>query len=161
MELNKRTIVRFFKLTSIAYTVAIVVITVLGIVAGEAAMDSSFYVEGGLSYSILIEMLVLSIITAIINIILDSDYFKNRIRLVYLTLIRLFIVLLFTTIFIFIFNWFPTDDVLAWVSFLVTFISSFIIATIMSISITRKKDKEYKILLDSFKKKRGILNGKN
>lgn len=153
---SKNILEKFMFLTFMAFTTAITVITFIGVVAGEDMISySTFYVNGGVSLTAIIQILALAIITALINIIFDNESLVSRIRVLYLTIMKLFIILLIAIVFIIVFQWFPVDEVYAWISFIAMFLVCFIVATIASVLVTRKKDKEYEVLLNKYKERAG------
>ncbi|MDQ0362038.1 DUF3021 family protein [Breznakia pachnodae] len=153
---SKNNLEKFMYLTFMAFTTAITVITLIGVFAGDEIISySTFYVNGGVSLTAIVQILVLAVITALINIIFDSESLVAKVRVLYLTLIKLFLILLIATAFIFIFKWFPVDEVYAWISFVAMFLVCFIIATIASVLVTRKKDKEYEEMLTKYKERAG------
>ena len=146
----KSKLARLFESMFMAFTTEIVFVCAIGYLSqGRMNGSSSFYVTDGISFVAILQMLILAIIAGVINVIFDHESIIMKVRILYLALIKVSLIMMFTIIFILIFHWFPNNDVMAWISFFITFI---LCASGACVIATRRKDKEYEKLLDSYKK---------
>lgn len=146
---------KFLESTFMAFTIAVIFISLIGLSSNEKLLDfSTFYVRGGVSFTALFQIFILASITGFINFVFDSEAMLLKIRALYLGLIKSFLIMMTCILFILVFHWFPNNDINAWISFLITFLTCFGVATLASVFATRKKDKEYEAMLNSYKKTR-------
>lgn len=148
-------ILKFGQKTTICFFAAIFVIALVGYL-GDGSLNaySSFYVTGGISFHAIFQILALAVCITSINTVLDSDYFFPHLLLLYSVLLRILLILGITTLFIYLFHWFPMDHGPAWISFILTFLIFFIIAFVLTLLLTKKKNNEYAKLLNTYKAKR-------
>ena len=149
-------ILKVLNATVIAFFTIVIVISVAGILTyPNTDTTSTFYVENGIAFSAIMQVLLLSFLMACINAVFDNVEIFSNIRMLYQILLRLFFIVLITILFIYIFGWFSMGDTGTWFIFIVVFLLSFMIACGISVYITKKKDKEYEKLITQYKAKRG------
>ena len=130
-------LVKFFRNVTMSFFTAIFVIALAGVTCRDGIMKvSSFYVQGGISFSAVFELLLLSSL------------------LTYKIILRIAVVVMLILPFIYVCRWFPVDDHAAWIGFVVCFLLSFSAATLLSVYATRRKDREYQKLLEAYKAKK-------
>ena len=101
----------------------------------------------GLSYNSILQIVLHALIMAIISKILFSRYFESKIRFLWRSFFLFLSVLFTTSIFIVVFQWFPIDNVYAWISFILSFIIWFTIVIALTFLALKIKDKKYNQLL--------------
>ena len=138
-------LVKFFRNVTMSFFTAIFVIALAGVTCRDGIMKvSSFYVQGGISFSAVFELLLLSSLLALCNLLLDKPTVFPAMRLTYKIILP----------FIYVCRWFPVDYHAAWIGFVVCFLLSFSAATLLSVYATRRKDREYQKLLEAYKAKK-------
>ena len=141
-------LVKFFRNVTMSFFTAIFVIALAGVTCRDGIMKvSSFYVQGGISFSAVFELLLLSSL-------LDKPTVFPAMRLTYKIILRIAVVVMLILPFIYVCRWFPVDDHAAWIGFVVCFLLSFSAATLLSVYATRRKDREYQKLLEAYKAKK-------
>ena len=148
-------ILRFLNQITIAFTITIVTIAMMGCLFGkEIFAISGFYVEDGLSLTAVLQVLALATLVSLSNIILDKPKVFSHLRIGTLTLLRFCAVLIIIISFILSFHWFPVDHMVAWFSFFVCFGICFITAVCLQLHLCKVKNKEYQQLLENYKQKK-------
>ena len=138
-------LVKFFRNVTMSFFTAIFVIALAGVTCRDGIMKvSSFYVQGGISFSAVFELLLLSSLLALCNLLLDKPTVFPAMRLTYKIILRIAVVMMLI----------PVDDHAAWIGFVVCFLLSFSAATLLSVYATRRKDREYQKLLEAYKAKK-------
>ena len=137
---EKKTVFDYIIQTMATYGIIVVIFLVFNSIIGDNAADvSSLFTLGreGLSTATLLELLFLSVILTVTRTVFLSDrWIKNMpifLRFV-LSIASIMICIIFMVI---IFKWFPIDDPKSWLGFVL----SFIISMIISVWITRLKEK--------------------
>ena len=148
-------LVKFFRNVTMSFFTAIFVIALAGVTCRDGIMKvSSFYVQGGISFSAVFELLLLSSLLALCNLLLDKPTVFPAMRLTYKIILRIAVVVMLILPFIYVCRWFPVDDHAAWIGFVVCFLLSFSAATLLSVYATRRKYREYQKLLEAYKAKK-------
>ena len=112
------------------FTVA--VNTLLSACLGDIAKDAgTLYVLGktGLSVSSLAQFLLLSVLIVLFRILFLTDLVIRKKGIVFRNVAMVSCVLILIVIFVFVFEWFPADMPLAWVSFAVCFVLSLLVSS--------------------------------
>ena len=137
-------LVKFFRNVTMSFFTAIFVIALAGVTCRDGIMKvSSFYVQGGISFHAVFQILALAALLAVCNIILDHPRVLSNMRLTYKIVLRIAMSMALILPFIYVCRWFPVDNHEAWIGFIVCFLTCFTVATSLSIYATRKKDREY------------------
>ena len=120
-------LVKFFRNVTMSFFTAICVIALAGVTCRDGIMKvSSFYVQGGISFSAVFELLLLSSLLALCNLLLDKPTVFPAMRLTYKIILRIAVVMMLILPFIYVCRWFPVDDHAAWIGFVVCFLSAVI-----------------------------------
>ena len=93
-------------------------------------------------------------IIGFINTLFDSTYFLRKILFLYKNILRIIIIVFITIIYIVLFDWFPLNNILAWIGFIIAFGICLILSLSISLYITHKQDQEYQVLLKHYQKKK-------
>ena len=113
-------LVKFFRNVTMSFFTAICVIALAGVTCRDGIMKvSSFYVQGGISFSAVFELLLLSSLLALCNLLLDKPTVFPAMRLTYKIILRIAVVMMLILPFIYVCRWFPVDDHAAWIGFVV------------------------------------------
>lgn len=139
------------------FAVSILMISLLGVCFPDHIDSSPMFTEHGLTFSIIFQYYLFSIISSfIISYVISEDHlvhysYLQRIAFVVLTIFFVAIV------FIFIFEWMPIDDVQAWVSFIFMYLFSFISCFVVFYLLFRNEEKKYMVLLDEYRERKKEL----
>ena len=111
-----------------------------------------FVLEGaGLPYNIILQAAVFAFIMALVSKILFSENIEVKTPILK-HIIFMFITFLITSIFSIFFNWFPINNIYAWLLFVPSFFISCFTATALSLLLLKLEDKKYNKLLENYKK---------
>lgn len=150
-----KNLVKFFSGITVSFFTAICGIAISGVLFGKEVMAvSSFYVQGGISFYAVFQVMALAALLAVCNIVLDHPRVLSNMRLTYKIVLRIAISIALILPFIYVCRWFPVYNHEAWLGFVVCFLTCFTVATSLSVYATRKKDREYQKLLDAYKAKK-------
>jgi len=145
---------RFF---TIIFTMSILAMTLAGLLIARyipATQSTLFALKGmGLPYSGILQIAGLAFILAVFCVLITSDRFLVKMR--FLSRFFLFLLSAFftTSIFALIFKWFPLDNASAWISFTLSIIICFVIASGITLLRFKLQDKKYNRLLQNFKER--------
>ena len=140
-------ILNILKKTVMPFTVSIIFLTIFGYFFGDdMAQISPLSTGSAISYITIFQLLSLSIFIGFINTLFDSTYFLRKILFLYKNILRIIIIVLF--------DWFPLNNILAWIGFIIAFGICLILSLSISLYITHKQDQEYQVLLKHYQKKK-------
>lgn len=147
-------ILKMIKATVLPFVVSVLFITLVGFYFEDSLIGiSNLYVQGGISYNALLSLFSISVMIGMINTLFDSSKFMKETLFLYKNILRIIIITLFLIIYIYLFKWFPLNNIEAWLSFFITYGISVVTSFAISFYILKKKDKEYQKLLEDYKKK--------
>lgn len=147
-------ILTILRKTIMPFTVSIMFLTVSGYFFGDSMFQiSTLCIENGISYMAIFQLLSLSMIIGLINTLFDSTYFLRKILFLYKNILRIIIVVLMTILYIIIFDWFPLNNIHAWIGFVIAFGVCLTASFSISLYIAHKQDQEYQVLLKQYQKK--------
>ena len=139
------------------FTMSVLAIVFAGLLLARYApetydISTLFALKGmGLPYSSIVQIAGLSFILAVFCVLITSGRFLVKTRF----LLRIFLFLLVTfcttSIFAIVFKWFPADNALAWISYALSSIICFAVASGITILRFKLEDKKYNKLLKNFK----------
>lgn len=163
MREDKISIYNFVTKVLVIFCVMVFFQTVVGYLIGnEVKIYSTMYQLGreGIAYETLLQYFLSAIITTCLNIFFFSDKILVNISAFWRTVIMLIIQLIIVIGFIYCFNWFPVDNLLAWGTFLVIFAGSVVISLLVMELKSRSDSRKYDNLLMDYKnrQKRRIDN---
>ena len=117
-------------------------------------LSSMFALEGaGLPYPTILQAFTFALIMAFISRLLFSGIIDIKLQYIYKHIIFLFTTLITTIIFSILFNWFPVNNIQAWLLFIPFFFMACIIAIGLSFLLLKLEDKKYNKLLENYKNK--------
>lgn len=139
---------------SVSFTIFILFISIIGPMVGNEAKDiSAMFRLGsdGISFVVIAQGFFLISLISLIGLVLDeAKCLKNMLHL-YKFMIVLITSVLLTIGFICIFHWFPIDNIVAWIGFLISFGICVTGSTVFIIYKTKKEDQEVQKLFQSYK----------
>lgn len=144
MESVKKIISQIPKYTAYSFSMSMVVFMVIGLITG---------VEG-MPMSMLIQLLVVCIIAAILQMIAFSDICIKKLAYIKRLSIFMFPFLVVITAFAVKCGWFPVESMGAWVLFIGIFIICFVVSTILFEIHFRITGDKYTGLLNEYKNKK-------
>ncbi len=139
MEENK-TIFNYISQVFATFGIIVLIFMILGMVIGDIVIGySSLFELGnqGLSIATLMQLLLLAILISAGQIIFLTDRWVKNISLLLRDFIFFVVVIAAVILFIVVFDWFPLNDVKAWISFVL----SFSVCTTIGVIISRLKEK--------------------
>jgi magnesium-transporting ATPase (P-type) len=156
MREDKISIYKFVSRVLVIFCVMVLFQTVVGSLIGdEVKIYSTMYQLGreGIAYETLLQYLLSAITTTGLNIIFFSDKILKNIMAFWRTVIMLIIQLIIVVGFIYCFDWFPVDNLVAWGTFLLIFAGSVVISLLVMELKSRSDSKKYDNLLMDYKNK--------
>ena len=148
-------ILNILKKTVMPFTVSIIFLTIFGYFFGDdMAQISPLSTGSAISYITIFQLLSLSIFIGFINTLFASTYFLRKILFLSQNILRIIIIVFITIIYIVLFDWFPLNNILAWIGFIIAFGICLILSLSISLYITHKQDQEYQVLLKHYQKKK-------
>ena len=131
--------------------------------APDAKVKSTIYTLGGagLTFSTLLQITGFSFILAVFVILIFSDRYFKKLRFLQRTFIFLPASLFTLSIFAIIFKWFPIDEPLAWLGFVITTIFCASVSMGLTLLKLKLESKKYDRLLANYKARRTGMQGKN
>ena len=149
---EKKTVFNYISQLFAIYGVVVTIFLVINFIVGnEAGSVSTLFSLGstGLSARTLIELFILVVIvTAADNIFLTDLVIKNM-PLVVRNILFFAVILVTITVFAAVFGWFPLNNVLSWIGFIVSFS---ICAVISSVLMRLEENAENKKMQEALKK---------
>jgi len=112
--------------------------------------------DAGLSFPVIFQAAVFSLIIAFIIKFLFSEYILTKISLVRRYLLFFLSTLIIASVFSILFKWIPADNIFAWLSFIVFFTIFFFLSIGLSLLLLKFEDKKYNKLLENYKNKYNI-----
>jgi hypothetical protein len=147
-------LIRYF---GVIFTMSILAISLMGLLIAYFVPDTqdlSFLFNSGgmgLSYRAILQIAGFSLIQAVFFILLISERLVFKIRF-WLRILLLFFSALFTfSIFAIFFNWFPVNDLQAWLSFVLSALICFILSSCLTLLRFKLEGKKYDRLLANYK----------
>lgn len=144
MESVKKIISQIPKYTAYSFSMSMVVFMVIGLITGVEEMPMSM----------LIQLLVVCIIAAILQMIAFSDICIKKLAYIKRLSIFMFPFLAVITAFAVKCGWFPVESMGAWVLFIGIFIICFVVSTILFEIHFRITGDKYTGLLNEYKNKK-------
>lgn len=138
---NKRTFLDFMSFVMKTFGICICFLVVLTMAANTKMIEvSKMFIFGNkaISITILLQFLLLSFITAILVFLFTSNYMIQILSLTARLILMPLSIILCLGIAIYFFHWFPVNEPLPWILFVV----SFLICYGISIAITLYKNKK-------------------
>ena len=121
MNKLKDIIVQIPKYTAYSFSMSMVVFMVIGLIVGME----------GMSINMLIQLLLVCIVAAILQLIAFSDFFIKKLAYSKRLAVFMFPFLAVITVFAVKFKWFPIQSIGAWGLFIGIFVACFIISSIL------------------------------
>jgi len=148
--------IEFARRFTVVFTLAIIAITFAGILIGlndDDLRDVStlFALGSGLQYSTILQIAAFSLIVAIFSVLLFSEHIQAKINFLFRGFLLLLLTLATTSIFVLAFNWFPSNDMRAWLGFVFCYIGSFLVSFALTLFILKLEGKKYTKLLEDYK----------
>lgn len=154
---NKFTFKSYLTDICIIFTVILLTFVTAGMLGSDKMeVASTVYETGGklMSYTTILQILLCSVVIITLKMLIFSEILLKRTMLLW----RIVLMVLFTggvtAACIIVFGWFPSDDLLAWVMFVISFLASLGISTAIMAYETKKESMKYEILLEEYKQNR-------
>jgi len=140
----------------VIFSLAIIAMTAAGMLIKLNGRDMSelstlFEFSKGLLYSTIMQIAGFSFIIAFFTVLLFSEHIQIKIRFFYRGFLLLLVTLVVTSVFAFIFKWFPKNNIQGWIGFLVCTIICFTISFFLTLLKLKLEGKKYAKLLAGYK----------
>ena len=142
------------------FSVSVLVMSLAGILISRFAPEvqdmSALFILGraGFPYKAVLQLAGFAVIMAVYITLIFSRRFFIKIRFVGKAVIMLIVTLLTISVFAVIFKWFPANDPLTWISFILSFVISFAVAISLTLLKLKLEEKKYNKLLANYKERR-------
>ena len=139
------------------FTMSILAMLVAGLLVARFTpevhdISTLFALKGtGLPYSAILQLAGLSVILAVFCVLITSGRFLVKMRFLLRFLLFLLATFFTTSIFAIIFKWFPVDNALAWINYVLSTITCFAIASGITLLRFKLENKKYNRLLEVYK----------
>jgi len=156
MDEKKSVIVEFFKQILLSFAVTVIAVSVAGWFVGDVTKEMGGLLglgRDGLSYTSILQMFVFAVVTAVLKIVLFSEFLTGRMMLLWRTALMILLSFAAAVLFAVVFDWFPVNDWQAWLSFIISITASFAAAIMLMVVKTKLEDKKYSALLADYKAK--------
>ena len=154
MEEN-RSVFDYISRALAVFGVVILIHVIIGSIVGEDAGEvSTLFSLGskGLAMSTILQLFVLSVIVIVLQSLILTDRFIKNMPIVVRIILMFVSVTCAIIVFVFVFKWFPVNDVRAWIGFFV----SFAVCSLAGVVFTRLKEKaENKKMDEALEKYKG------
>jgi len=144
------------------FTLSILAISFVGLLVVRYAPDaqdiSSLFASGGmgLSFNAVLQIAGFSLILAFLSIVVVSDRFIKKMRFLARTIL-LFLAALFTfSMFAIVFKWFPIEDPLAWLGFVLSTFVCFLFSLGLTLLKLKLEGRKYDRLLANYKARHNV-----
>jgi hypothetical protein len=149
------------KFTAI-FSSAILAISVTGFIVSRyfpADRDfSTLFVPGktGLTFNAIFQIVCLSLVISVFSLLLFSEFLQIKLHFFFRGLLLLLATLFTSSIFVVIFKWLPSNDLLSWLGFILCTILCFAVSFILTLLKLKLEGKRYDKLLENYKKRHSI-----
>jgi hypothetical protein len=146
---------------TVIFSLTIIAISITGMLIGLNGQDmrdasTLFLINNGLRYSTISQLAGFSLILALFLVLLFSEYIQTKKNYLFRGFLLLLATLVNASIFAIIFNWFPHDNIQAWINFVLCTIFCFVICLALTLLKLKLEGKKYAKLLADYKAKRNI-----
>jgi len=146
-------LLRYFATT---FSVGILAFCLVGIIGARFGgntlkMPSLYISNAGLSFGTILQMALFALITSVLALILFSDIFITKIRLLYRALFFALLTMLSASVIAIIFKWFNAANIKAWIVFLLLFLAGFSIGWAFTLLKLKLEKKKLDRLLENYK----------
>jgi hypothetical protein len=154
MDEKKSVFKEFFRLVTIAFTCAVLTMSLVGWFLGDDAREIAYIFalgSAGLPYQVIFALILFSAINSGLALLIPIIF--KRLMVLWQLIITMFVCLVANGIIIAAFRWIPMDSLEAWLWFAGTFVGMFAIVATAMIIITKRADKQYEKQLSEYKAK--------
>jgi len=149
-------VTEFVRMFGAIFSLSIIAITIAGILIGlydQEMHDVStlFALGSGLQYSTILQIAGFALIIAFFAVLLFSEHLQIKTQFIFRGFLLLLLTLVTTSIFALIFNWFPSNDIRAWLGFIFSTIGSFALSSALTLLKLKLEGKKYTKLLEDYK----------
>ena len=133
---ERKNILDYMEQVFVIFGVTIILISIIGIAVGDDAKDySSMFVLGseGIPLNTIFQYLLSSVCITALRFVFFSDTLFKKVTTVKRMIGLMVSVIMLIGLFIYVFSWFPVNEVKCWIIFLVCFVICSTISTVVSI----------------------------
>ncbi len=154
---EKKTVFHYIRQVFATYGVIVLIFIVFSIAIGEGAKAySTLFAMGkdGLSTPILFELLLLAVMITLAQVVFLTDRWIMNMSMMTRNVLLFVSVLIVMVIMIVAFAWFPVDDVTAWIGFIISYVLSMIISTLVTKLKERAENSKMQEALDKYNRRK-------
>ena len=133
---ERKNILDYLEQVFVIFGVTIILISIIGIAVGDDAKDySSMFVLGseGIPVGTIFQYLLSSVCITALRFVFFSDTLFKKMTTVKRIIGLMVSVIMLIGLFIYVFSWFPVNEVKCWIIFLVCFVICSTVSTVVSI----------------------------
>lgn len=133
---ERKNILDYLEQVFVIFGVTIILISIIGIAVGDDAKDySSMFVLGskGIPLNTIFQYLLSSVCITALRFVFFSDTLFKKMTTVKRMIGLMVSVIMLIGLFIYVFSWFPVNEVKCWIIFLVCFVICSTVSTVVSI----------------------------
>ncbi|GBU27797.1 hypothetical protein R84B8_01338 [Treponema sp. R8-4-B8] len=151
-------IIEFAQRFTVIFSLAIIAITIAGMLIALNGQDmrevsTLFAFNSGLYYGVILQIAGFSLIISFFSLLLFSEHIQTKIPFLFRGFLLLLATLVTTSIFAFIFKWFPQDNIQGWISFALCTIICFAVCFALTLLKLKLEGKKYAKLLEDYKER--------
>lgn len=162
MKEEKSLLVEFVSQVLLTFAAAMIAISIVGWFVGDVEKGSvGLYSLGadGLSYKAMLQIFIVSLTTGGLRILLLSDLFLKKMMLLWKLVLMFVMSFLAATVCAVIFQWFPTENWQAWISYIISITVCIVLGVLAMVIKIKLEDRKYDKLLSAYKEKQKNKKG--
>ena len=159
---ERKTVFAYISQVFATFGIIVTIFILFSLLIGEGAgAYSTLFALGrtGLRLSTLLELLLLSGIITLIQVLFLTDRWIKNMSIIWRNVLFFSIILGAIVVMILLFGWFPMDDPLAWGGFFASFIPSMGLSVLISRLRERAENRRMQAALDKYQKNRAQEEG--
>lgn len=154
---ERKTVFNYISQVFATFGIIVTIFILFSLLIGEGTgAYSTLFALGraGLGIGTLLELLLLSAIITLVQVLFLTDRWIRNMSIVWRNVLFFLTVLAAIVAMIWLFGWFPVDDLLAWGGFLVSFVLSMGLSILISRLRERAENERMQAALDKYQKDR-------
>ncbi len=156
MDENKSMVGEFCKQVLISFAAALIAMSLVGWFVGDMAKEAGRLFalgKAGLSYYSIAQIFIFALAQTAIRFVVFWKFFSKKTMLLWKAMLMFIPSLVTAVILIIVFEWFPIASIYAWLGFIISISTGFLIIFLVMLAKTRIEDKKYNTMLSDYKSK--------
>ena len=153
---EKKTVFSYISQVFATYGIIVLIFIIFSVAVGEMAKDySTLFALGkaGLSTPILCELLLLAGMITLAQIVFLTDRWITNMSMIIRNVLMFLSVMIVMVIMIVAFKWFPLDNMAAWLGFIISYVISIIISSLLTRLREKAENSKMQEALDKYIRK--------